>query len=90
MDRFLIDQIERLAGNVEKLRLSEYLQYVSDTRRLIWVNFISGVARGFGFAVGFSLLGALFIVLLQRMAVDSLPVIGEFLAEVIRIVEKNL
>ncbi|HIQ72560.1 MAG TPA: hypothetical protein IAB73_10190 [Candidatus Onthenecus intestinigallinarum] len=90
MDRFLIDRIERLAGNVEKLRLSEYLQYVSDTRRLIWVNFISGVARGFGFAVGFSLLGALFIVLLQRMAVDSLPVIGEFLAEVIRIVEKNL
>lgn len=90
MDRFLIDRIERLAGNVEKLRLSEYLQYVSDTRRLIWVNFVSGVARGFGFAVGFSLLGALFIVLLQRMAVDSLPVIGEFLAEVIRIVEKNL
>ena len=80
MDRFLIDRIERLAGNVEKLRLSEYLQCVSDTRRLIWVNFISGVARGFGFAVGFSLLGALFIVLLQRMAVDSLPVIGEFLA----------
>ena len=90
MYRFLIDRIERLAGNVEKLRLSEYLQYVSDTRRLIWVNFVSGVARGFGFAVGFSLLGALFIVLLQRMAVDSLPVIGEFLAEVIRIVEKNL
>lgn len=90
MNRFLIDRIERLAGNVEKLRLSEYLQYVSDTRRLIWVNFVSGVARGFGFAVGFSLLGALFIVLLQRMAVDSLPVIGEFLAEVIRIVEKNL
>ena len=90
MDRFLIDRIERLAGNVEKLRLSEYLQYVSDTRRLIWVNFISGVARGFGFAVGFSLLGALFIVLLQRMAVDSLPVIGEFLAKVIRIVQKNL
>ena len=90
MDRFLIDRIERLAVNVEKLRLSEYLQYVSDTRRLIWVNFISGVARGFGFAVGFSLLGALFIVLFQRMAVDSLLVIGEFLAEVIRIVEKNL
>ena len=76
MDRFLIDRIERLAGNVEKLRLSEYLQYVSDTRRLIWVNFVSGVARGFGFAVGFSQLGALFIVLLQRMAVDSLPVMS--------------
>ena len=46
--------------------------------------------RGFGFAVGFSILGALLIVLLQRITVDNLPVIGEFLAEVIRVVERNL
>lgn len=88
--RLLIGQIERLAKNAEKLRLSEYLQYVSDTKRLLWVNFVSGVARGFGFAVGFSILGALLIVLLQRITVDNLPVIGEFLAEVIRVVERNL
>ncbi|WP_102411580.1 DUF5665 domain-containing protein [Beduinella massiliensis] len=88
--RLLIGQIERLTKNAEKLRLSEYLQYVSDTKRLLWVNFVSGVARGFGFAVGFSILGALLIVLLQRITVDNLPVIGEFLAEVIRVVERNL
>ncbi len=88
--RLLIGQVERLAKNAEKLRLSEYLQYVSDTKRLLWVNFVSGVARGFGFAVGFSILGALLIVLLQRITVDNLPVIGEFLAEVIRVVERNL
>lgn len=88
--RLLIGQIERLTKNAEKLRLSEYLQYVSDTKRLLWVNFVSGVARGFGFAVGFSILGALLIVLLQRFTVDNLPVIGEFLAEVIRVVERNL
>lgn len=88
--RLLIGQIERLTKNAEKLRLSEYLQYVSDTKRLLWINFVSGVARGFGFAVGFSILGALLIVLLQRITVDNLPVIGEFLAEVIRVVERNL
>ena len=88
--RLLIGQIERLTKNAEKLRLSEYLQYVSDTKRLLWVIFVSGVARGFGFAVGFSILGALLIVLLQRITVDNLPVIGEFLAEVIRVVERNL
>ena len=74
--RLLIGQIERLTKNAEKLRLSEYLQYVSDTKRLLWVNFVSGVARGFGFAVGFYILLALLIVLLQRITVDNLPVIG--------------
>ena len=88
--RPLIAQVERLATNEEKLRLSEYLQYVSDTKRLLWVNFVSGAARGLGFAVGFSILGALLIVLLSRITVDNLPVIGEFLADVIRVVERNL
>ncbi len=88
--RPLIAQVERLATNAEKLRLSEYLQYVSDTKRLLWVNFVSGAARGLGFAVGFSILGALLIVLLSRITVDNLPVIGEFLADVIRVVERNL
>ena len=88
--RPLVAQIERLATNAEKLRLSEYLQYVSDTKRLLWINFVSGAARGLGFAVGFSILGALLIVLLQRITVDNLPLIGEFLAEVLRVVDRNL
>ena len=86
--RLLIGQIERLTKNAEKLRLSEYLQYVSDTKRLLWVNFVSGVARGFGFAVGFSILGALAMLVLSRLAARNVPLIGEFLAEVLAQAER--
>lgn len=88
--RALCDRIERLLDDAQRLRLDEYLRYARDTKRLLWGSFISGIARGFGFAVGFSILGALLVVLLRRVALENMPVIGEFLAEVIRVVERNL
>ena len=41
--------------------LVEYLEYLKSGKRIIWVNFKAGVARGFGVAVGMSLIVGLFI-----------------------------
>ena len=46
--------------------------------------------RGLGFAVGFSLLGALVVVLVRWLALENLPGIGKFFAEVVRMVQRNL
>ena len=51
---------------------------------------IFGMMRGMGFAVGFSILGAVIVVVVQRLALDHLPVIGEFFAEVVRYVQQRL
>lgn len=83
-------QIDRLLYSLERMQLEEYLKYVEDKRRLFWVNFWSGVARGLGTAVGFTVLGAVVIVILQNVVVDNIPLIGDFLAEVMRIVQERL
>ena len=72
------------------LRLDAYLRHVRNWRRAFLMDFLSGVVRGIGFSVGFSILGALLIYLLRNMALANLPVIGRFLAELVRIVENNL
>ncbi len=59
-------------------------------KRLLWINFLSGIARGFGMAVGFTILGAIMIAFIQRITVDNLPGIGRFLADVVRLVQENL
>ena len=48
------------------------------------------MARGFGFAVGFSILGAVVVVLLRYLVVENIPLIGSFLAEVIYAVQERL
>jgi len=86
----LARRVQELCLTLEKMRLTEYMRYVNDVRRLLWVNFLTGLARGFGTAIGFTVLGAIAITVLQRIAVDNLPIIGRFLAEVVRIVQDNL
>ena len=86
----LEQRLERLAGTLERMRLDEYVEYVSSRRRLIWDNLLYGMARGFGFTLGFALLAALCAVLIKNMVVENVPVIGDFLAEVIHAIEARM
>lgn len=65
----------------------EYARYLYSPRRMIMSNFVAGLARGIGMAVGFSLLGAAAVYLLQQLAWRNVPVIGDFIAKVVEVVE---
>lgn len=79
----LEERVDRLAGTLERMRLDEYLEHVSNRRRLVGEHILYGMARGFGFMLGFSILGAAVVVILSRLAARNVPLIGDFLAEVI-------
>jgi len=87
---YLLRRFERLSQRIDQMHLDAYLRYVHDWKRRLFFDFLSGIARGVGFSVGFSVLGALLLYLLRNMALANLPVIGRFLAELVRIVETNL
>lgn len=86
----IIRRLERLAQRIDLLRLDAYLRYVSNWKKLFFFEFLSGIVRGVGFSIGFSILGALLLYILRNIALTNLPVIGQFLAELVRIVENNL
>lgn len=79
----LEERVDKLAGILERMRLDEYLDHVSNRRRLVWNTVLFGMMRGLGFAIGFTVLGAALMVILSRLAVNNIPVIGEFLADVL-------
>ncbi len=86
----LRDKITELSINMEKMKLAEYVELLEQPKRLLYVNFLSGLARGVGVAVGFALLGAILIMILQRLVMLNLPVIGGFIAEIVAIVQSRL
>ncbi len=83
-------KIEEIARTLEKMNFGEYVDYLNDTWRVIRTNFIAGLARGFGMAVGFTLLGAVAVYFLTRLANENLPIIGGFIAEIVKIVKQHL
>ncbi|HHY92198.1 MAG TPA: hypothetical protein GX511_02520 [Firmicutes bacterium] len=86
--RGLVEQVERLARTLEENRVAEYVALQQDTGRLLYLNFLAGVARGLGMAVGFTLVGALALYILRQMV--SIPVIGTFIAQIVDIVTTQL
>ncbi len=86
----LLGRLRRQVNRLEKLQLEEYLLYITDTRRYFVRNFLAGLARGLGGAVGFTILGAVVVVILSRITVENIPVIGGFLAEIVAVVQQNL
>jgi hypothetical protein len=54
----------------------DYLQYLQSGKRLMWINFKAGVARGFGITVGATLVLGVAIWILAKLV--DLPIIGEY------------
>ncbi len=82
-------KLDQLAVYMEKMKLVEYIEILNSPRRLIWINFIAGIARGFGIAVGFTLLGAIAFIILQRLVGLDLPLVGDFIAELLKSVQES-
>jgi hypothetical protein len=83
----LASQLQKLVNHLEKLRVAEYVELMQKPRRILFLNFIAGLARGFGIAVGATVVFALMIELMRRLIVLNIPGIGYFIAEIVRIVE---
>ena len=62
----------------------------ADLRRARREAFIGGILRGIGVVVGFALMGTVGVWLLQYLAERNLPVISDFLAEVVTMVRTRI
>jgi hypothetical protein len=74
----------------EKYGIAEYAEFFARPGRVVWVNLVGGIARGFGIAIGFSLVTAVLLSVLARLARLNLPVIGQFVADLARVVQHEL
>lgn len=75
---------------LERLRLPDYIRFLEDKRRFYRMHLLGGIVRGFGTAIGFTILGAVLVWLLQDLAQRNLPVIGDFLAKIVNLVQRRL
>lgn len=90
LHRRLIMELQKLSRDLEKFNLAEYMELLNNPRRYLLVNFAGGIARGLGIAIGATLLAAVVFYILQRVVVLNLPIIGDFIAELIKIVNQHL
>lgn len=84
---FVARQLERLVDRLEAMRIADYMETLERPVRLILTNFVAGIARGLGIAIGASLVFALLLAFLKQLIMLNIPGIGGFIADIVRFVE---
>ena len=79
--------MNRLSLMLEKSRFSDYVLMMSNTKQLMYKQFLAGMARGVGYGIGFLILGAVAIYILQAVASWGLPYIGDFIARLLQYID---
>lgn len=81
--------IKQLAFYLEKMKIAEYVELLNNPRKLLWVNFIAGIARGLGTAIGLTIVFSVLIYFLQRLVLLNLPLISDLIAKIIKMVNES-
>ncbi|MDD3269003.1 MAG: DUF5665 domain-containing protein [Syntrophomonadaceae bacterium] len=89
LDKFS-QKLDEISLSMEKLGIAEYVEMLRNPRRLFFINFWAGLSRGFGMAIGFTILGAIVLYVLQKLIVLNVPLIGDFIADLVNIVQIQL
>ena len=77
--------LERLMLIIERSRIREYMMLTDSKRRLFLINFVAGLGKGFGQAIGFTILAAIVFYLLTSWI--DLPIIGAYIAKLLDVVQ---
>lgn len=80
-------QLKTIDKKVSNLYHSDYTYVKNNLRSMIWYNFLIGLSRGLGMAVGFTLLGAIVIYFLQKIVLLHLPGVSQLISDIIKFIE---
>lgn len=85
-----LNQVLLLNKLMVKYNIEGIFDLLSRPGRLVYLNFMAGMARGFGIAVGLTLVSAIFLAILAKVASLNLPIISNFIARIVRLVNEQL
>jgi len=80
-------QLQRVLHHLEAMRIADYMDLLERPMKLIFINFIAGIARGLGIAIGATVFFALVVNFLRQLILLNLPGIGGVIADIVHIVE---
>ena len=90
------EKINLLSKSVENLNkiLQEgnfiELSYLLGNKKEMFIrNFLAGISRGIGIGIGVTVISAILIIILQKIVTLNIPVIGEYIGDIVEIVQRS-
>ena len=75
-------QAELLLERLDNAGLAEYVKLSQQTGKILWLTFLSGIARGLGFSIAATLVLAVVYKILARIISMNIPYLTELLQQI--------
>ena len=81
--------INKLSKMLQEGNFVELTYLLGNRKEIIIRNLIAGIFRGVGIGIGVTIITAILVFLLQKIVKLNIPIIGEYIADIVEIVERG-
>ena len=86
----LLDKsINKLNKMLQEGNFVELTYLLGNKKEIMIRNLIAGIFRGVGIGIGVTIITAILILFLQKIVALNIPVIGEYISDIVEIVERG-
>ena len=85
----VLKKIDDLNNTLIKSNIIEITSLIGNRKELFFRNFIAGIARGIGIGLGVTIITACLIAVLQKIVTLNIPILGEYISDIVDIVTKT-
>jgi len=83
-------KIDKINQKLEQSNIMEWSYIMGNKKEIIKRNILAGIFRGVGIGIGVTVVSAVIIYALNRIIRLNIPIIGDYIADIVSIVQKNL
>lgn len=88
--KILNRKIDQLNNAINDSNILELLYVLGRKKEIIKRNFLAGLFRGIGIGIGVTIITAIIVLALEKVVKWNLPIIGDYITDIVNIVQKNL
>lgn len=81
--------LKKLNYLLEKNNINDLIYVLGNKKEIFKRNFLAGIFRGIGIGIGVTIITAILVYILQKIVKLNIPVIGEYIIDILNIIEKN-
>ena len=81
--------IEQLNKVIQEGNFVELSYLLGNKKEMFIRNFFAGIARGVGIGIGVTIITAILVIILQKIVTLNIPIIGEYIADIVEIVQRS-
>ena len=88
-EKELINKIDKINYILSKNEILDLMELLGNSKKFLFRNFLSVIIKGIGTGIGFTILTAIIIIILQRIVTLNIPVIGKYISDIVEIVKSK-